>query len=326
MKLSIVIPFMNPDRQHFSEMLAGLSAAHYALFSAVEVILINDGSQQGYQQEITHFSQAAHSLCIKVIELPCNRGVSYARNIGMAAAQGDYIALHDADDISLPDRFTLSAQFLNKHPEVIAVGGDMLVFNEYRKEESLRLFPIHHHDICVDNLFYCAMAQPAMMINRELWQASGIQYTEKMDMAQDWDLVIRLSQHGQLANMGIPLVRYRQHLKQRSAEINGEFANIHVRGIWEKQLNRLGAKINPKLLQVHGHLSPYWLWQLSDISQAWALYPEDVSDWAEEMLSKNKISQYVSEPILAQKICRLQRQWHAWKASGNPATQIQSLL
>ncbi|MCX7207639.1 MAG: glycosyltransferase [Proteobacteria bacterium] len=326
MKLSIVIPFMNPDKQHFSEMLAGIATANFALFSDVEVILINDGSQQNYQQEIAHFSKVTHPLCIHIIELPCNRGVSYARNIGMAAAQGDYIALHDADDISLPERFALCAQFLNEHPEVIAVGGDMLVFNEFRKETSLRLFPIHHHDICVDNLFYCAMAQPAMMINRALWQASGIQYTDKMDMAQDWDLVIRLSQHGQLANMGMPLVRYRQHLKQRSAEINGEFANIHVRGIWEKQLNHLGANINPKLLQVHGHLSPYWLWQLSDISQAWALDADDVSHWAKEILHQNQSSQYVSTAILAQKIDRLQRHWHAWKASGNPNTQIQFLL
>ncbi|AZN36341.1 glycosyltransferase family 2 protein [Iodobacter ciconiae] len=326
MKLSIVIPFMNPHEQHFSEMLAGMGAADFSCFTDIEVILINDGSQSNYQTEISLFAMAAPRLRIHTIQLSHNHGVSYARNLGMAAAKGDYIALHDADDISQPQRFSLSAQFLNQHPEVIAVSGDMLVFNENHKEESLRLFPLHHQDICVDNLFYCAMAQPAMMINRALWLKSGIQYTEKMDMAQDWDWVIRLSQHGQLANMGIPLVRYRQHLKQRSTQISGELANIHVRGIWEKQLKQLGTEVNTRLLHVHSHLSPYWLWQLSDIDQAWTLYPEDVSNWATEMLSKNKISQYVSEPILAQKINRLQRQWQAWKASGNPATQIQSLL
>ncbi|STQ91426.1 glycosyltransferase family 2 protein [Iodobacter fluviatilis] len=326
MKLSIVIPFMNPNKQHFSDMLKGIVTADFSCFADIEVILINDGSQHDYQEEISLFAQAAPWLHLLTIQLALNRGVSCARNLGMAAAQGDYIALHDADDISLPERFAHSARFLAGHPDVIAVSGDMLVFNEQCSEESLRLFPLHHHDICVDNLFYCAMAQPAMMINRALWLKSNIQYTEKMDMAQDWDFVIRLSQHGQLANMGIPLVRYRQHLKQRSAGISSEFANIHVQGIWKKQLEQLGADIHPGLLHVHGHLSPYWLWQLSDIHQAWALHPEDVSAWAQEMLSKNKISQYVSEPILAQKIYRLQRQWHAWKASGNPATQIQSLL
>lgn len=326
MTLSIVIPFMNPDPRHFSEMLAGLVDSDFSIFSYIEVILINDGSTQCYQQEIAQFTRAAPFVDVKLIELPCNRGVSYARNLGMAEAKGDWIALHDADDISLPERFIHSALFLKQHAKVIAVAGDMRVFDEHREEESLRLFPIHHHDICVDNLFYCAMAQPAMMINRRLWLDSGIQYAEQMDMAQDWDFVIRLSQYGQLANLGIPLVRYRQHLKQRSADICGEFANIHVRGIWQKQLIHLGAKISPTLLQVHGHLSPYWLWQLSDISQAWALNADDVSHWAKEILHQNQTSQYVSEAILTQKIDRLQRHWHAWKASGNPATQIQYLL
>jgi glycosyltransferase involved in cell wall biosynthesis len=326
MTLSIVIPFMNPDPQHFSEMLAGLVACDFSIFSAVEVILINDGSTQRCQQEIAQFARAAPFIHVKLIELPCNHGVSYARNLGMKEAKGDWIALHDADDISLPQRFKTCALFLQKRPEIIAVAGDMLVFNEHRSEETLRLFPIHHHAICVDNLFYCAMAQPALMINRRLWLNSGIQYTEQMDMAQDWDFVIRLSQYGQLANLGIPLVRYRQHLKQRSSDICGEFANIHVRGIWQKQLIHLGAQISPTLLQVHGHLSPYWLWQLSDISQAWALNADDVSHWAKEILHQNQTSQYVSVAILAQKIDRLQRHWHAWKSSGNPNTQIQLLL
>ncbi|QBC45363.1 glycosyltransferase [Iodobacter fluviatilis] len=323
MKLSIVIPFMNPDHQHFSEMLMGLAACQFSIFSTVEVILVNDGSQDDYQKEIT---TASALLSIQLIVLPCNHGVSYARNIGMAAATGDWIALHDADDISLPQRFIQSAQFLQRHPEVIAVSGDMLVFNQGGKDELMRLFPLLHQDICVDNLFYCAMAQPALMLNRVLWLASGIQYTEKMDMAQDWDFVIRLSQHGQLANLGLPLVRYRQHMRQRSAEINGEFANIHVRGIWKKQLVHLGADTNPALLQVHGHLSPYWLWQLSDIAQAWELCPQAVSHWGNEILRTNQTSQYVSSAILAQKIHRLQRHWHAWKASGSPTTQVHFLL
>jgi glycosyltransferase involved in cell wall biosynthesis len=143
MKLSIVIPFMNPDHQHFSEMLMGLAACQFSIFSTVEVILVNDGSQDDYQKEIT---AASALLSIQLIELPCNHGVSYARNIGMAAATGDWIALHDADDISLPRRFIQSAQFLQRHPEVIAVSGDMLVFNQGGKDELMRLFPLLHQD------------------------------------------------------------------------------------------------------------------------------------------------------------------------------------
>ena len=291
MKLSIVIPFMNPDSSHFSAMLAGLSGADFSAFSFVEVVLVNDGSSGRYQREIADFSRASPTIHIKLIDLPMNRGVSYARNIGMAESQGDWIALHDADDISLPKRFVMSARFLQQQPEVIAVAGDMQVFNDQNNAQFMRLFPLRHDDICVDNLFYCAMAQPALMINRALWRQSQVQYTDKMDMAQDWDFVIRISHHGKLANLAMPLVRYRQHLKQRSHAISGEFANSHVRGIWARQLGHLGADMDPTLLQVHGHLSPYWLWQLSDIRQAWALCPQDVTHWGQELIRKNNIRQ-----------------------------------
>ena len=326
MKLSIVIPFMNPDSRHFNDMLDGLIAADFSLFSKTEVILVNDGSKADYQSDIARFAAAVPHLAVEHIKLPENRGVSYARNIGMRAAAGDWIALHDADDISLPQRFTASALYLQQHPETIAVSGDMLVFNEDNNHELMRLFPLQHQDICVDNLFYCAMAQPALMVSRALWQASAIEYTNKMDMAQDWDFIVRLSRHGQLANLGVVLVRYRQHQKQRSTDISGEFANTHVRSIWEMQLRHSGAEISPTLLQVHGHLSPYWLWQMSDIRQAWALDAKDVQIWEDEILRANQISHYVCAPLLKQKISRLHRHWRAWKASGNPATQIQFLL
>ncbi|WP_310461731.1 glycosyltransferase [Sphaerotilus sp.] len=326
MKLSIVVPFKDPDPVHFSEMLAGISAADFSIFSFVELVLVNDGGTERCQQEIADFSRISPTLPVRLIELPINRGVSHARNIGMAESQGDWIALHDADDISMPDRFVKSALFLQQNPELIAVAGDLQVFNEHDNVLFMRLFPPDHDDICVDNLFYCAMAQTALMVNRALWSKSRVQYTDKMDMAQDWDFMIRLGHHGKLANLAIPLVRYRQHPKQRSSAISGEAANSHVRGIWARQLGYLGADIDPALLQVHGHLSPYWLWQISDIEQAWALSPRDVDRWCQHLISKNRISQYVDQAILGHKISRLKRHWQAWINSGDPATQIQSLF
>lgn len=326
MQLSIIIPFFNPHPAHFIEMLDGLRDADYTGFTQVEVILINDGGTYSAENEIATFCTQFEQGTTTLISLPENQGVSCARNAGLAAASGDWIAFHDADDISLPQRFVLSAQFLQQNPDVIAVAGDMHVFDEHNPLVSVRLFPLSHTEICVDNLFYCAMAQPALMINRQRWQESGVLYTPKMDMAQDWDFLIRLGHFGKLANLGLPLVRYRQHQHQRSSGIQREHANQHVRKIWQDQLQRLGMTVTPALLQTHGLLSPYWLWRLTDLDGAWALGESDVLHWQRLLNSQNQLSGYLEPVLLAQRTQHIVRQWQAWQASGKAAASVQQLF
>lgn len=326
MKISLVIPFFNPHPSHFDEMLQGLLLADWRGFSGIEIILINDGGAFSGQAAMAQFANTATPFTVQLIELAENQGVSCARNAGMAAASGDWIAFHDADDISLPQRFVQSAQFLQQHPEVIAVAGDMQVFDEENPLAAIRLFPLSHAEICTDMLFYCAMAQPALMLNRQLWLASGVHYTPKMDMAQDWDFVIRLAEHGKLANLGLPLVRYRQHQQQRSSGIQREHANRYVRQIWQGQLQRLGITVTPELLHTHGVLSPYWLWLLTDLDGAWALTESAVQQWSDALLAHNQSSHYVDAALLQQRICHIQRQWRAWQASGQASAKVTQLF
>nr|WP_314900167.1 glycosyltransferase [uncultured Deefgea sp.] len=326
MKLSIIIPFFNPHPAHFTAMLDGLRTADYTGFTQIEVILVNDGGTYSGQDEISALSANFPRCATQLIALAENQGVSCARNAGLAASTGDWIAFHDADDISLPQRFVLSAKFLIQHPTVIAVAGDMHVFDDSNPLVSVRLFPLSHTEISVDNLFYCAMAMPALMINRQLWQASCVLFTPKMDMAQDWDFMARLGQHGQLANIGVPLVRYRQHQHQRSSGIQREHANQHVRKIWQDQLQHLGLFVTPELLQTHGLLSPYWLWNITDLDGAWALSEADVLNWRDTLLNHNQISGFLSQALLQQRIDHIVRLWQAWQASGKQAIQVHQLF
>lgn len=326
MQLSIIIPFYNPHPAHFSAMLAGLRKANWTGLTLIEIILINDGGADAVHADIAQWAALCPQFVVQLIAMPVNQGVSCARNAGLAAASGDWIAFHDADDISLPQRFVQSLAFLQAHPDVIAVAGDMQLFDEHNPLASLRLFPMSHAEISVDNLFYCAMAQPALMINRPLWQASGVLFTPKMDMAQDWDFLIRLSQHGQLANLGLPLVRYRQHQQQRSSGIQREHANPHVRSIWQHQLQQLGISVTPELLQTHGLLSPYWLWEITDLEGAWALSDAEVQHWRDTLIRHNQVSGYVDHALLQQRIMRIERLWRAWQASGKAAVKLNQLF
>ncbi|WP_022683433.1 glycosyltransferase [Sphingobium bisphenolivorans] len=68
----------------------------------VEVIVVDDASTDGTRERVGRL--AAQDSRVRLIESPANGGPSTARNLGIAAANGDWIAILDADDAFLPDR------------------------------------------------------------------------------------------------------------------------------------------------------------------------------------------------------------------------------
>ena len=75
---------------------------------SVEVILVDDGSTDGTRQMLAAMSKADSR--IKVLETEINGGPSQARNLGVAAATGDWIAFADSDDLMLPGRLARLAR------------------------------------------------------------------------------------------------------------------------------------------------------------------------------------------------------------------------
>jgi hypothetical protein len=83
-----------------------------------ELIVVNDGSRDNTAQIVQDF--AADNPCVRLINLPENRGRGYARSKGIEAARGELIATVDADIILPRDWFVRARTALNGHD---AVGG-----------------------------------------------------------------------------------------------------------------------------------------------------------------------------------------------------------
>jgi len=98
-KLSIILPVYNAEK-HLGH---AIDSVLNQTFNDFELICIDDGSTDGSLKVMESYGDK-----IRLIK-PSHRGVAAARNLGIAAAKGEFITYLDADDSYVPD--ALSSQF-----------------------------------------------------------------------------------------------------------------------------------------------------------------------------------------------------------------------
>lgn len=90
-----------------------------------EVVVVIDGPvSQEIDAVIDEYTQL-HSQLFNIIRLPENKGLGNALKVGLEASKYDIIARMDSDDYSVPERFAKQIEYLELHPEVDIVGGNM---------------------------------------------------------------------------------------------------------------------------------------------------------------------------------------------------------
>ncbi len=103
--VSVVIPAFNVER-FIAEAIASAFGQDYP---SIEVIVIDDGSTDATAAVAARFER------VRLLRQG-NRGVSAARNAGVAEATGEFIAFLDSDDTWAPEKTRLQAEYLVVHP------------------------------------------------------------------------------------------------------------------------------------------------------------------------------------------------------------------
>lgn len=115
--ISIIIPVFNREK-FIVESLESLLCDH---FEPKEIIVVDDGSTDQTATILSEYSQ------IKYLYQE-HKGVAVARNTGIKASTGDFIAFHDSDNIWVPGRLKSSVEFFINHPEIDYIIGQMESF------------------------------------------------------------------------------------------------------------------------------------------------------------------------------------------------------
>lgn len=119
--VSVIIAAYNVGA-YISRALESVLAQTY---TDIEVVIVNDGSTDTTEKILEDYSIRDARI---VVVTQTNKGVSAARNAGLAQATGEYLCLFDADDIMLPTRVQAQVEFLNERPGVDFVYSNVWYF------------------------------------------------------------------------------------------------------------------------------------------------------------------------------------------------------
>ena len=144
---------------------------------------------------------------------PC--GLAEARNAGSFRANGQYIAVMDADDMCTPDRLAWQLEFMENHPEVGVLGGAVEWINTNGRPLIIQENPTKNQDVQAALLERCPLWQPTVLMRREAFVAVG-GYRPPFAPAEDYDLWLRMGERYELVNLRQVVLKYRIHPHQVS--------------------------------------------------------------------------------------------------------------
>ena len=111
--VSVVMPVFNAE-QFVGDALRSVLAQDY---DPIEVIAVDDGSTDSSAAIVQSFER------VRYLRQPTRSGASEARNVGVAAAQGEFVAFVDADDVVPPTKLAVQVGHLLEHPQLACVLG-----------------------------------------------------------------------------------------------------------------------------------------------------------------------------------------------------------
>lgn len=208
---SVIIPVYERE-ELVMRAVQSVAKQNYPLAN-FECVVIDDGSSrphpllsnEQFQQENfpAGFQFSYHHF-------PKNRGVSWARNIGLKKTSWEWITFLDSDDEWLPDKLIEAARYVNKHPHLFVFQTDEEWVRKGMKVNPPEYLKKISGDIFIPSLERCLATTSSMVVHREL--LSNYPWDEGLRCCEDYDLWIRLAHNYEFGLLPTALtIRYQDY-------------------------------------------------------------------------------------------------------------------
>lgn len=203
-KLSVIVSVHNGA----SRLEDSLRSVLAQTFSDFELIVVDDGSTDDTPAILARLN--AEDPRVRVLRQP-NRGLAASLNSAAALAAGDYVARHDADDVSARERFGRQVRHLDEHPTVAALGTRASVIDD--RGHVIGTLPWLQGPHSIRRALSSGrnpLVHGSMMMRRSALIAAG-GYREAFHACQDYDLWLRLVARDDIDNLPEGLYEWRLH-------------------------------------------------------------------------------------------------------------------
>ena len=180
--ISVIITFYNA-RKTLIEAVESLLHQSFRIF---EVLLVDDGSSDGSMSLLSEIDDE------RLVRYQAGRiGRAAALNFGLEKAVGEYVAILDADDIALPNRFFEQKTILDTQQAIGLVCSSIELVDENGKDIGFVHFPTEHEDLCNTLLELNPFAHSSVMYRRKIALKVG-GYNQRCEKSIDFNFYLDL--------------------------------------------------------------------------------------------------------------------------------------
>ena len=197
-KVSVLMPIYRTKEEYLREAIESVLAQTFADF---EFLILDDCPEDDREKIVKSYKDKR----IKYFKNEQNLGIAKSRNKLIDMAKGEYLAVFDHDDISLPERLEKEVAYLDEHPDVGVVGS----WREDFPGGEVYKFP--EDDLEIRKLLtdICAITHSASMIRKSVLMDNNIRYEEEFSPSEDYALWIKLTEFTKFHNIQEVLFKYR---------------------------------------------------------------------------------------------------------------------
>lgn len=207
--VSVVMPNYNKGKYLRSAIESILSQT----YSNLELVIVDDGSTDDSLDIIREYSDKDPRLAYKK---QTHRGISTACNAAIENAKGDFIARQDSDDICSKERVAKQVVALAGAPPSVCYSDGWMIDESgmttgevYNRNHVNLPKAGHEGDIFRRLIRGSFILNASIMAHRECFKL--VKYDARYQVAEDWDLSVRLARHFQFRYIPEPLYGYRIH-------------------------------------------------------------------------------------------------------------------
>lgn len=180
--ISCIVPVFNGARF----LGAALDSIYAQSWRPLEVIVVDDGSTDGTRDVIADYPRPL--TCIR----QPNAGAAAARNRGVAAARGDFLAFLDADDLWHPEKLARQMARFSARPELAMCVTHGEMFWEKEREDEARHAAALDHPWSRPGLDFCCQA---LLVRRGVFDTVG-GFDPSLRCSEDTDWYARTEEQG----------------------------------------------------------------------------------------------------------------------------------